>query len=376
MIPKSDAIPGLILMMAAGASLVIANSFLSETYFSALQAYIGPFSLQHWVNDALMAVFFLLVGLEIKREFLEGELSSKDQALLPVIAAVGGMLVPALIYLAINADNAIGWRGWAIPCATDIVFALGVLSLLGSRVPASLKAFLAALAILDDLGAVIIIALFYAEAISIPDMAGAGLTFLALIGVSRRGARALWPYLLLGVVLWFFMLRSGLHATLAGVLLALTIPLRTGLDSAPLHRLEKALNKPVTFFIVPVFVFANAGVSFTSQIDLETLTHPVTMGSMWGLMAGKTIGVFAAVWASVKGGWLRLPDNVVWHHMLGVAFICGIGFTMSLFIALLAFTDPAVQDLAKLGVLTGSLIAGSCGYILLRMAPEPRARAL
>lgn len=366
---KSDAIPGLILMAAAGVSLVAANSPLSTTYFSALQAQLGPFSLQHWINDALMAVFFLLVGLEIKREFLEGELSSARHALLPAVAAAGGMLVPALIYVAINVGDAAALRGWAIPCATDIAFALGVLSLLGSRVPVSLKVFLAALAILDDLGAVVIIALFYAGKISIPYLIGAGLVFLALLVLSRRGTRALWPYLLLGILLWVLMLRSGLHATLAGVLLAMTIPLRGFGKAAPLHRLEKLLHKPVAFFIVPVFGFANAGVSFAGGPGLAAFAHPVALGAMLGLVAGKMIGVYGAVLAAVKSGWLRLPKGATWRHMLGVALICGIGFTMSLFIGLLAFQAPELQDLAKIGVLAGSLMAGMAGYLILRRAP-------
>ena len=379
----NEASGGLLLMGVAVLAILTANSPLGPAYFGALHTYIGPLSLHHWINDALMALFFLMVGLEIKREMTDGQLSTWPRRILPGVAAIGGMAVPALIYVAFNWENAAALRGWAIPSATDIAFALGVLSLLGPRVPASLKVFLAALAIIDDLGAVVVIALFYTADLSVPDLAGAALVVGLLITLNLRKVGNLTPYLLLGAVLWVLVLRSGVHATLAGVILALTVPIRLtpskpeakGSDS-PLHRLENALHKPVAFLIVPIFGFANAGVSFAG-VTPAVLSEPLTLGVAAGLVLGKLIGVFGAVVLMVRTGLADLPAAASWPQVLGVSLLCGIGFTMSLFIGLLAFDDPAVQDHVKIGILAGSIVAGLAGYGVLRVSKReaPKAKA-
>jgi NhaA family Na+:H+ antiporter len=373
----SEASGGIILMAAAALALIVANSPLAPTYFSVLKAYVGPLSVSHWINDALMAVFFLLVGLEIKREVLDGQLSTWPRRILPGIAAAGGMAVPALIYAALNWGNPETMRGWAIPTATDIAFALGVLSLLGSRVPASMKVFLTALAIIDDLGAVIIIAIFYTSGLEIAYLGGAAAVLAALIAMNRMGVRSLIPYLALGVVLWFLVLQSGVHATLAGVALAMTIPLRLSpalhddADHSPLHRLEHALHGVVPYVIVPVFGFANAGVSFAGM-SIGALVDPLTLGVAAGLVVGKVIGVFGTAYAAVKLGWADMPANAAAMHMFGVALLCGIGFTMSLFIGLLAFADNVgLQDDVKVGILLGSVIAALLGSLVFYLAPKP-----
>jgi NhaA family Na+:H+ antiporter len=369
----SEASGGLILMAVALLAIITANSPLAEAYFAALQVYIGPLSLLHWINDALMAIFFLMVGLEIKREMTDGQLSSWTRRLLPGAAAAGGMLVPALIYIAFNYADAKAIHGWAIPSATDIAFALGVLSLLGPRVPTSLKVFLAALAIIDDLGAVIIIALFYTSDLSLPDLAGAGVVVAALFALNKRKLNSLIPYLFLGAVLWVLVFRSGIHATIAGVVLAMTIPIKltpgrpeASSDISPLHRLEQALHIPVAFLIVPVFGFANAGVSFAG-VTLGVLAEPLSLGVAGGLVLGKLIGVFGAVVLMVRTGLADLPAAASWSQVFGVALLCGIGFTMSLFIGLLAFDDPSLQERVKFGILAGSLVAGIAGYLVLRL---------
>jgi NhaA family Na+:H+ antiporter len=374
----SEAAGGLTLMAAAALALVIANSALAPGYAAALHAYLGPMSVAHWINDGLMAVFFLLVGLEIKREMLDGQLSSWSNRMLPGIAAMGGMVVPALIYVAFNAGSPGTLRGWAIPTATDIAFALGVLSLLGPRVPTSLKVFLAALAIIDDLGAVVIIALFYTGAISMTDLGLAAATFGVLVAMNRLRVGRLWPYLLVGAALWFFVLRSGVHATIAGVLLALTIPLRPtpgqpdDMEHSLLHVLEHALQKPVAFIVVPVFGFANAGVSFAG-IGWAALTEPLTLGIGLGLLAGKLLGVFGAAALAIRLGLAAMPFRATWTHLIGIALLCGIGFTMSLFIGLLAFAgNERLQEEVKIGILCGSLLAGLLGWLVLRIAPPPR----
>lgn len=367
----SEAAGGLVLMGFAALAIIVANTALAPGYFAALHAYVGPLSVSHWVNDGLMVVFFLLVGLEIKREMLEGQLSSWSRRILPGVAAMGGMLVPALIYIAFNRADPVAMRGWAIPTATDIAFALGVLSLLGPRVPASLKVFLAALAIIDDLGAVVIIALFYSGALSLPHLLGAAGVLAILVALNLRGVRVLWPYLLLGVVLWFLVLQSGVHATIAGVLLALTIPLRAG-GASPLRTLEHVLHKPVAFIIVPIFGFANAGVSF-SGAGMETMLAPLTLGVGFGLLLGKVIGVLGAVGLMVGLRLAPMPIGARWQHMLGTALLCGIGFTMSLFIGLLAFADsPLLQSEVKFGIIGGSALAGILGYLVLTFAPPAR----
>lgn len=377
----SEASGGIVLMAAAAAAILIANSPLSATYFEALHAYIGPLSLQHWINDGLMAVFFLFVGLEIKREMLDGQLSSWSRRILPGVAAAGGMAIPALVFILFNLGQPEVLRGWAIPSATDIAFALGVLSLLGPRVPASLKIFLAALAIIDDLGAVIVIALFYTSDIAFWALGGAAAVFALLVALNRFGVRSLLPYVALGLALWVLMLMSGVHATIAGVLLAMAIPLKrtpgkpeaTPAES-PLHRLEHALEKPVAFLVVPVFGFANAGVSLTGT-GIATLTDTLTLGVAGGLVVGKLVGVFGSVAVLVRSGLADLPAGAGWGQVLGISLLCGIGFTMSLFIGLLAFEDPAIQDRVKLGILLGSLVSGVTGYAVLARAEREAARA-
>jgi len=365
----AEASGGIVLMAVAVLAIIVANSVWAEDYFHVLHVYIGPLSLQHWINDALMAVFFLLVGLEIKREMLDGQLSSWSRRILPGAAAAGGMAVPALVYLYFNWGDPAAVRGWAIPTATDIAFALGVISLFGSRVPASLKIFLAALAIIDDLGAVIVIALFYTNDLNSMALGGAALVLANLFLFNRMKVRVLWPYLVLGAALWVLVFASGVHATLAGVLLALTIPLKltpgtpeAARTESPLHKLEHALHKPVAFVIVPIFGFANAGVSFAG-ISTEVFHEPLTMGVAAGLLAGKLFGVLGTVAILVKLKFADLPAQASWGQMTGVALLCGIGFTMSLFIGLLAFSDPAVQDHVKIGILLGSVAAGAFGAL-------------
>lgn len=379
---EGQASSGLMLMAAAAAALLVANSPLNAGYQAALHAYIGPLSLSHWINDGLMAVFFLLVGLEIKREVLDGQLSTWSRRILPGAAALGGMIGPALVYLAFNTGPNGQPNGWAIPAATDIAFALGVLALLGPRVPMSLRVFLTALAIIDDLGAVIIIALFYTGSLNALMLGGAALVVLLLCILNRSGVTRLSPYLLLGAVLWFLVLKSGVHATLAGVILALTIPLRASPAKpddvhSPLHVLEHRLQPWVSFLIVPVFGFANAGVSFAGM-SLGSLAQPVPLGIAIGLFAGKQIGVFAASLLVIRAGWAELPMYASWKQLYGVALITGIGFTMSLFIGLLAFPDSQeLQNALKLGVLLGSLASGVAGTLVLRAArsriPEQQA---
>ena len=372
---KNEAAGGYVLMIAAALALIVANSPLAPTYFNALDAHFGfalapvhlDESVLHWINDGLMALFFLLVGLEIKREVLDGQLSRPADVVLPGAAALGGVALPALIYLAFNAKHPESIAGWAIPSATDIAFALGVLALLGSRVPTSLKVFLTAIAIMDDLAAIMIIAVFYTEQLHLAALAGAGGVLVALIALNRLKVLSLWPYLLLGVVLWYFVLESGVHATLAGVALALTIPLRAG-DHSPLHALEHALHKPVAFVVTPLFGFANAGLSFAG-IGLAALLDPVPLGVALGLFVGKQIGVFGVSAALVKLGWARLPRGASMMQLYGVAVLCGVGFTMSLFIGALAFSDPLLIDETKIGVLAGSLASALFGMAILRLAP-------
>lgn len=370
---KSEAAGGIVLMGVAVLALVVANSPLAPAYFAALKAYLGGLSLLHWINDGLMAVFFLLVGLEIKREFLEGELATWQARALPGLAALGGVVVPAVIYVVINRQNPEALRGWAIPTATDIAFALGVLALLGPRIPNSLKIFLAALAIIDDLVAVLIIAIFYTSGLSWPMLAAAGAGLAVLAVLNARSVTSLWPYLIIGAAIWFFVLKSGVHATLAGVAVALLIPLRVPLDkrgrAAPLLRLEHALHAPVAFAVVPVFGFANAGVSFAG-LTPGIVLGALPLGIALGLLAGKQIGVLGAAWIAVRSGLARMPEGASLAQVYGVALLCGIGFTMSLFIGLLAFpVSAAMQDQVKIGVLIGSVLSGLAGFVVLRLAP-------
>jgi NhaA family Na+:H+ antiporter len=373
----SEASGGIVLMVAAALALIVANSPLAEGYFAALHAYAGPLSVSHWINDGLMAVFFLLVGLEIKREVLDGQLSTWPRRMLPGIAAAGGMIVPALVYVALNRNNAEALAGWAIPTATDIAFALGVLSLLGNRVPAALKVFLTALAIIDDLGAVIIIAVFYTSGLSLAYLGAAFAVIALLIALNRMGVLSLVPYILLGVVLWVLVLKSGVHATLAGVALALTVPLRVSpgiahdLDHSPLHRLEHALHGVVPFVIMPIFGFANAGVSLTG-LTPAALLEPLTLGVAAGLVVGKLVGVLGASALAIRLKLADMPANAGWSHLVGISLLCGVGFTMSLFIGLLAFGDnQALQDAVKVGILAGSFIAAILGAGVLLASPRP-----
>lgn len=366
----SEASGGTLLMLVAALALVVSNSPAAPAYFAALHSYVGGMSVLHWINDGLMAVFFLLIGLEVKRELIDGELSSWPRRVLPGLAAAGGMAVPALLYVALNAGNPETLRGWAVPAATDIAFALGVISLLGRRVPVSLKIFLTALAILDDLGAVAIIAVFYTSELSFVALGLAALVIAILAAMNRSGIVRLLPYLVLGLLLWVLVLKSGVHATLAGVALALTIPLKVSRGhpddpGSPLHRLEHALQAPVAFLIVPIFGFANAGVSL-AEVGFSHLLNPVTAGAAAGLFLGKQIGIFLTVWVSVRLAWADCPRDASWPQVYGVSLLCGIGFTMSLFIGLLAFPDSLVmQDSVKLGVLLGSLASAAAGALVL-----------
>jgi NhaA family Na+:H+ antiporter len=362
---------GIVLMASAALALIIANSPLADDYARVLHGELAGLSVLHWINDALMALFFLMVGLEIKREMLDGELSSWPRRILPGGAALGGMIGPAIIYLASNLGDAGHPEGWAIPAATDIAFALGVLSLLGPRVPMSLRVFLTALAIIDDLGAVLIIAVFYTGDLDAVMLGGAAVVLSILFGLNRAGVQRLSPYILLGGVLWYLMLRSGVHATIAGVLLALTIPIRPSPRRpddmrSPLNILDHGLQPWVTFLVVPVFGFANAGLSFAA-ISADALFDPVPLGVALGLLVGKQAGVFVIAAGLIRLGLAELPMYATWRQLYGVALMCGIGFTMSLFIGLLAFPDDAMlQGEVKFGVLVGSLLSALLGILVLR----------
>ena len=365
---RSEAGGGLVLMAAAALALVVANSPLADGYFALLKTYLGPLDILHWINDLLMAVFFLLVGLEIKREFLDGQLRSRRRRMLPGLAALGGMVVPALIYLIIN-WNGVGMRGWAVPVATDIAFALGVLALMGRRVPVSLRIFLTALAIIDDLLAVLIIALFYTAGLQFLWLLAAAAVTGALVGLNRMRMQSLIPYLALGGLLWTFTFLSGIHATIAGVVLALTIPIRCspgGPDDAesPLHRLEHAIQPWVAYAIIPIFGFANAGVSLAG-LGFGAVLEPIALGVALGLFVGKQIGVFGVTWLAIRLRLGDMPEDATPRQLYGVSLLCGIGFTMSLFIGLLAFPTDELQAQVKIGVLGGSFLSALLGAALL-----------
>lgn len=376
---RSPSFGGVVLGLAALMALIVSNSPLSGYYDGFVripgEVRIGDWLLLSkplllWVNDLWMAVFFFVVGLEIKRELLVGELASRSQAMLPAGAALGGMIVPALIYVAINWGDAVALRGWAIPTATDIAFALGILILLGSRVPASLKVFLTAVAIIDDLGAILVIAFFYTEKLS-PGMlaaAGAGVAVLALL--NRARVMKIGPYVIVGLVIWVCVLKSGVHATLAGVATALAIPLSDGKGGSPLESAEHALQPWVAFAVLPMFAFVNAGVSLAG-ITPATMLQPVPLGIVAGLVAGKAVGVFAASWLLIRLAGARLPAQASWLQFFGVCVLCGVGFTMSLFIGALAFEGQgaAYEAQVKLGVLCGSLLAGVLSVVLLLRKP-------
>ncbi len=373
-----EAASGLLLIAAAALALIINNSPLSWLYNGLLEtpvvAQVGALQIAKplllWINDGLMALFFLLIGLEVKRELLEGHLSKPSQVVLPGAAAIGGMVVPALIYWFLNKDNPAALGGWAIPMATDIAFALGVLALLGKRVPVSLKLFLMTLAIIDDLGAIIVIAIFYSHELSTLSLMLAAACLVALIAMNRLGVVKLGPYMIVGLILWVCVLKSGVHATLAGVTLAFCIPLRTkNAEPSPLLGLEHALHPWVAFGILPLFAFANAGVSLAG-VNLESFTHHVPMGIAAGLLLGKTVGVFGLTWLSVKIGIAALPTGANWGQVFGVAILCGIGFTMSLFVGSLAFIPGASEyaGMDRMGILTGSILAALLGYAVTAMA--------
>ncbi|PRN06543.1 sodium:proton antiporter [Pseudomonas sp. LLC-1] len=373
-----EAASGLLLIAAAVLALIINNSPLSYLYSGLLDVpvavQVGALNIAKplllWINDGLMALFFLLIGLEVKREVINGHLSKPSQIVLPATAAIGGMVVPALIYWFINREDPAAVAGWAIPTATDIAFALGVLALLGKRVPVSLKLFLMTLAIIDDLGAIIIIALFYSGTLSSVSLLLAAACLVVLVAMNRLGVVKLGPYMVVGLILWVCVLKSGVHATLAGVALALCIPLRTrNAETSPLLALEHALHPWVAYAILPLFAFANAGVSLAGM-TVESFTHPVPMGIAVGLLLGKTVGVFGLTWVAVKLRLAALPAGAGWGQLLGVAILCGIGFTMSLFVGSLAFVPGSSEyaGMDRMGILTGSFFAAVIGYAVTAMA--------
>ncbi|RIJ31340.1 Na+/H+ antiporter NhaA [Henriciella algicola] len=374
---KLESSAGILLMIAALMALIASNSMLSGLYGGFLTTpvvvQVGALEIAKplllWINDGLMAVFFFLIGLEIKREILEGELSSFDKAALPLIAAIGGMAGPALVYVLINWSTPEIMNGWAIPAATDIAFALGVLMLLGRSVPTSLKVFLLAIAIIDDLGAITVIALFYTSDLSTTALGLAALGLASLIVLNRSGVKTITPYALIGLFIWVCVLKSGVHATLAGVLTALAIPIhgKTKEAQSPLHKLEHGLHPWIALGVLPIFAFANAGVSLTG-LSLEDLAEPITLGVAAGLFIGKQIGVFGATFLAVKAGIARRPEGTNWAHIYGVACLTGIGFTMSLFIGMLAFDARDSLDQVRIGVLAGSLLSAIAGVVALKLA--------
>ena len=374
-----EATAGLFLVLAAAAALAVTNVGYAETYHHFLElpvsVHIGSISLDkhliHWINDGLMAIFFFLVGLEIKREVLDGNLSSREQIILPAMAALGGMTVPALIYAFFNWGQSETIGGWAIPAATDIAFALGALALIGSRIPSSLKVFLLTLATLDDLGAIVIIAVFYTSDLSLTGLALAGVALIGLIALNRMKVDRTAPYVVLGLAMWLFVLQSGVHATLAGVVVALTIPLKRNNGSDFIQGLEEALHPHVKFFILPLFAFANAGIPLEG-FSLATLSSPLPLGITAGLALGKPLGILLAVACCVSLGLAKLPERVTWLHMAGVGCLAGIGFTMSLFIGTLAFNAPAQIDAVRVGVIAGSIISTALGLMILWLGSTSR----
>jgi len=369
---RSGQVGGFLLLICVAISLVIANTSAKEGFESLLATKLGfgvlNYSIIAWINDALMTIFFLLVGLEIKRELVEGELSSLKSAVLPVIAALGGMLVPALIYSIFNTGTATA-GGWGIPMATDIAFALAIIAMLGKNIPASLKIFLAALAIVDDLGAILVIAMFYTNQIHIEYLLMAGGILALLVLMNYFGVQRLVFYLIPGIFLWYFIHHSGIHATIAGVLLAFTIPTNETAVLSPLERLEHFLTVPVNYIIMPVFALANTNITFQKEM-ISGLVSPLGLGIIVGLFAGKTIGVTLFSWLAVKLKWANLPSHAGWKHILGLGMLAGIGFTMSIFISLLSFKDALHISEAKFAILTASVIAGVAGFVFLRYSKK------
>jgi len=374
---KLETASGTLLVIAAVLAMIVANSPMASFYDGLIdlpvEVRVGKLEIAKplllWINDGLMAIFFFLVGLELKREVLEGQLSDPREIVLPAFGALGGMLLPAAIYIWTNQGDHVALQGWAIPAATDIAFALAILGLLGSRVPLSLKIFLVSVAIFDDVGAIVIIALFYSSDLSVAALLTAAACIPALFMLNRRGVLERAPYIFIGIVMWIAVLKSGVHATLAGVLLALFIPLRDEkVERSPLHEIEHDLHTAVAYGILPVFAFANAGISL-SGVSVDSFFHPVPLGIMTGLFVGKQVGVFLFCWLGVLLGAARLPEGLRWGHIYGVALICGVGFTMSLFIGSLAFEETGVNLLfdERLGIIAGSVLSGACGYIVLQM---------
>ncbi|GAA3997878.1 Na+/H+ antiporter NhaA [Sphingomonas humi] len=361
---SSERTAGLLLMGAAALALLIANSPLAHDYHALLETYLGPLTIHYWIADALMALFFLLVGLEVKREWYDGQLATPEARRLPIVAAAVGMAVPALTYRIVTGFDPALSPGWAIPAATDIAFALGLLALLGPRVPASIKVLLVTIAIVDDIGAVAIIAVFYTADIDMTALAASGLLVAAMAALNMFGVRRLWPYLALFPFLWLAVFQSGVHATIAGVVAALTIPLGRGEAVSPLKKLEHRLHPLVMFGIVPLFGLASAGVTIGG---VDAVLAPLPLGIAAGLFLGKQIGVFGAVWAADRVGLARKPEALRWSHIYGAALLCGVGFTMSLFIGELAFTDRTLIDEAKIGTLLGSVVSGIVGYAVLAL---------
>lgn len=367
---KMESAGGILLVIAAAIAMVIANSAMGEGYQAFLHTYVFGMSVSHWINDGLMAVFFLLIGLEVKRELLEGALKSRETAIFPAIAAVGGMLAPALIYVAFNFNDPAAIQGWAIPAATDIAFALGIMALLGKRVPVSLKVFLLALAIIDDPGVVVIIALFYSSDLSTIALTIGFIMTGVLFMLNAKHVTKLSIYLVAGLILWIAVLKSGVHATLAGVVIGFAIPLKGNKgEHSPLKHLEHALHPYVAFAILPVFAFANAGISLQG-VSLAGLTSMLPLGVALGLFLGKPLGIFSFSWAAVKLGVAKLPEGINFKHIFAVSVLCGIGFTMSIFISSLAFgqANEAYDTYARLGILMGSTTAALLGYSLLRLS--------
>lgn len=381
---KLESAGGILLFLSAVLAIVLANSFL-EPYYQLLlstpvEVRVGALEIAKplllWINDGLMAIFFFLVGLELKRELLEGELADKRNIILPGVGAIGGMLIPALIYLYFNHDDPVAAQGWAIPAATDIAFALGVLTLLGSRVPASIKIFLTSLAIFDDIGAILIIAFFYTANISFGAIIIVGLCLPILLLLNKCNVVSKSPYILLGIVMWVATLKSGVHATLAGVILAMFIPIRSkkNPEYSPLKSMEHDLHTVVAFFVLPVFAFANAGINL-SGVTMGQLFHGVPLGIALGLFLGKQIGIFGLCWLAIKMGITKLPKGMNWAALYGTSALCGIGFTMSLFIGSLAFEETGVNLLfdERLGIIIGSLFSGVVGYVVLRIGLKSEA---
>ena len=377
---KHEAFPGVLMIAAAALALVFANTGLSDSYYgflgTKLSVLVNDVGLSKplllWINDGLMAIFFFLIGLELKREMVEGRLKNPRDVMLPGLAAVGGMLAPMGVFLLLTRGNPELAAGWAIPAATDIAFAVGVLALLGKRIPSALKIFLLTLAILDDMGAILIIALFYGSGIDTGYLSMALVPLAGLIVLNLRGTHRIAPFMLLGAVMWFLVLKSGIHPTVAGVVTAFTIPLKDRFGKSPLHALEHGLHPYVVYFIAPVFALANAGIDL-SGIALSDLLSPLPLGIAAGLFFGKQIGVFGATWLAVKAGLAKLPQGVTWPMVWGLSMLAGIGFTMSLFIGSLSYQGDAMMNMVRLGVMSGSALSAIVGYLVLKRATEASA---